>query len=97
MRGCAQLGPKLDVFSDSPYFVHSQTRIENGSLFPSMQKMVSNFPASGYALVVDGRIKTEFSTKEGAEQGAFDLKRRFPSLQIGVYDAHAKRTEVIKL
>jgi len=62
-----------------------------------MQKIVSNFPASGYALVIDGRIKTEFSTKEGAEQGAFDLKRRFPSLQIGVYDAHAKRTEVIKL
>jgi hypothetical protein len=45
-----------------------------------MQKVISNLPASGYALVVDGRIKTEFSTREGAEQGASDLKRRFPSL-----------------
>jgi hypothetical protein len=62
-----------------------------------MQKMISNFPASGYALVVDGRIKTEFSTKEGAEQGASDLKRRFPSLQIGVYDAHAKHTDLVTL
>jgi hypothetical protein len=62
-----------------------------------MQKMITNFPARGYALVVDGRVKTEFSTREGAEQGACDLKRRFPSLQIGVYDAHAKQTDVIKL
>jgi hypothetical protein len=62
-----------------------------------MQKMISNFPASGYALVVDGRIKTEFSTREGAEQGASDLTRRFPSLQIGVYDAHAKHTDLVKL
>jgi hypothetical protein len=51
----------------------------------------SNLPTNGFALVVDGRIKTEFSTREGAEQGALDLKRRFPMLQIGVYDAHEKQ------
>jgi hypothetical protein len=62
-----------------------------------MQKMISNCPASGYALLVDGRVKAEFSAKEGAEQGALDLKRRFLSLQIGVYDAHAKRTDVVEL
>ena len=31
--------------------------------------------------------KTEFSTKEGAEHGAIELKRRFPMLQIRIYDA----------
>ena len=34
-----------------------------------------------------GRLKTEFSTKEGAEHGAIELKRRFPMLRIRIYDA----------
>jgi len=42
---------------------------------------------SGFALEIDGRLKTEFSTKEGAEHGATELKRRFPMLQIRIYDA----------
>jgi hypothetical protein len=44
-------------------------------------------PKNGFALEIDGRLKTEFSTKEGAEQGAIELKRRFPMLQIRIYDA----------
>jgi hypothetical protein len=44
-------------------------------------------PKNGFALEIDGRLKTEFSTKEGAEQGALELKRRFPMLQIRIYDA----------
>ena len=44
-------------------------------------------PKSGFALEIDGRLKTEFSTKEGAERGAIELKRRFPMLQIRIYDA----------
>lgn len=44
-------------------------------------------PKMGYALEIDGRIKTEFSTKEGAERGAIELKLRFPMLQVRLYDA----------
>jgi hypothetical protein len=44
-------------------------------------------PKSGFALEIDGRLETEFSTKEGAEHGAIELKRRFPMLQIRIYDA----------
>ena len=44
-------------------------------------------PKSGFALEIDGRLKTEFSTREGAERGATELKRRFPMLQIRIYDA----------
>jgi hypothetical protein len=44
-------------------------------------------PKAGFAIEIDGRLKTEFSTKEGAEHGAIELKRRFPMLQIRVYDA----------
>jgi hypothetical protein len=47
-------------------------------------------PTTGFALEVDGRIKTEFDTREGAESGAIALKRRFPDLQVRVYDASTK-------
>ena len=44
-------------------------------------------PKAGFALEIDGRIKTEFDTREGAETGAIELKHRFPTLQIRVYHA----------
>ena len=49
-----------------------------------------NLPVTGYAILVDGCVKAELSTKDGAESGARDLKRRFPVLQVKVYDAQAK-------
>jgi hypothetical protein len=50
-------------------------------------------PNTGYALEVDGRLKTEFETKEGAWTGAEELKKRFPMLRIRIYDAETKTTE----
>jgi hypothetical protein len=50
----------------------------------------SELPKTGFALEVDGRIKTEFDTREGADRGAIELKRRFPMLQIRIYDAATK-------
>lgn len=52
-------------------------------------------PASGYALEVDGRLKAEFATKDGAKTGAEELKRRFPMLRIRIYDAETKTREEI--
>jgi hypothetical protein len=62
-----------------------------------MSKSPWDLPTAGYAIVVDGRIKTEFTTKEGAQTGARDLKRRFPMLQIKIYDAEARSDEEILL
>lgn len=50
----------------------------------------NQLPTTEFALEVDGRIKTEFDTREGAESGAIALKRRFPDLQVRVYDASTK-------
>jgi hypothetical protein len=52
---------------------------------------------SGYALVVDGQMKTEFKTKDSALKAARVLKSRIPRLQVKVYDAEAKRSEEIEL
>jgi hypothetical protein len=55
------------------------------------------FPASGYALEVDGRLKAEFATRDGARAGAAELKKRFPMLQIRIYDALTKAREEVQL
>ncbi len=34
-------------------------------------------PASGYALEVDGRLKAEFTTRDGARAGGEELKEAF--------------------
>lgn len=48
-------------------------------------------PKTGFAIEIDGLLKTEFNTKEGAELGATELKRRFPMLQVRIYDAGTKQ------
>ncbi|WP_076862188.1 hypothetical protein [Bradyrhizobium mercantei] len=54
-------------------------------------------PASGYALEVDGRLKVEFTTRDGAMAGGEELKKRFPRLQIRIYDAETKAREEIRI
>jgi hypothetical protein len=45
----------------------------------------------GFALEVDGRMKTVFPTLEAAQKRARDLKAEFPMLQVKVYDAAEKK------
>lgn len=52
---------------------------------------------SGYSLEVDGRLKAEFATVDGARAGAKELKKRFPLLQIRIYDAQTKTSEEVQL
>ncbi len=54
-------------------------------------------PASGYALEVDGEMKTEFQTRDGARAGGEELKKRFPMLQIRIYDAQTNVREEIQI
>lgn len=57
----------------------------------------AHLPASGYALEVDGRLKAEFATRDGAKTGAEELKKRFPMLQIRIYDAQTKTCEDVEM
>jgi hypothetical protein len=63
-----------------------------------MSKMIEaarELPTTGYALELDGCMKTEFKTKDGAWVGAQELKRRFPMLRIKIYDAQTRTKEEI--
>ena len=62
-----------------------------------MRKSTLDLPTTGCAILVDGRVKTEFATKDGVEGGAKDLKRRFPMLQVKIYDAQTQADREIGL
>ena len=54
-------------------------------------------PANGYAIVIDGHFKTQFSEEGAAKKKATELLAKFPMLQIEIYDATAKsRTSIRK-
>jgi hypothetical protein len=53
--------------------------------------------ASGFGLEVDGRLKAEFATRDGARAGGEELKKRFPMLQIRIYDAETMVREEIRV
>ena len=42
-------------------------------------------------------LKAEFATRDGAKTGAEELKKRFPMLQIRIYDAQTKTREDVEL
>jgi hypothetical protein len=62
-----------------------------------MAGATSKLPTSGFALIVDGHAKTEFETRDQALKAATDLKRRFPMLQVKIYDAETRRSESIEM
>jgi hypothetical protein len=62
-----------------------------------MVAVARELPDSGYALEVDGRMKAEFATRDGAKAGGEELKRRFPMLRVRIYDALTKTREEISL
>jgi hypothetical protein len=53
-------------------------------------------PANGYATVVDGHFKTQFSEEGVAKKAATELLASFPILQIEVYDATEKSRMLVK-
>jgi hypothetical protein len=62
-----------------------------------MVAVTHELPASGYAIEVDGRLKAEFTTEDGAKAGAEELKKRFPLLQVRIYDARTKTREEVRV
>lgn len=47
-------------------------------------------PTKGYALVVDGHFKMQFSEQEAAQKAGSELLANFPMLQVEIYSATTK-------
>jgi len=53
-------------------------------------------PTEGFSLEIDGKIKSQYPTVEAAMSAATELKRKFPVLQVMVYDAVAKTRTLVE-
>ena len=53
-------------------------------------------PTNGYAMIVDGHFKTQFSEESAAVNAAKELLANFPMLQIEIYNATAKTRTLMK-
>jgi hypothetical protein len=74
-----------------------QPRKHHSAPAAPVRRASPELPTNGFALIVDGLVKAEFSSKDRARSQAADLKSRFPMLQVRVYDACSKHSEDIAL
>jgi hypothetical protein len=55
------------------------------------------FPVEGFALTVDGKIKSLYPALADAMKVGLELKTKFPVVQVVVYDAVAKTRTPVEL
>jgi hypothetical protein len=56
----------------------------------------NSFPTEGFSIEVDGKIKSQHATAEAAAKAGADLKRRFPVVQVMIYDAAVKTRTMVE-
>jgi len=56
----------------------------------------NSFPTEGFSLEVDGKIKSQHATAEAATKVGAELKRKFPVIQVMIYDAVAKTRTLVE-
>jgi hypothetical protein len=60
-----------------------------------VRRATIELPTNGYVLIVDGQAKRAFETQDRALKAAKELKNHFPRLQVKVYDAEAKQSQIV--
>ena len=54
-------------------------------------------PTEGYILEVDGKFKLEYASTEAAMKAGLELKKKYPNIQVKVYDAKERTRTVVEL
>ena len=54
-------------------------------------------PSEGYVLEIDGKFKSEFETSEAAMKSGLELKKKYPQIQVNVYDAKGRARTLVEL
>ena len=54
-------------------------------------------PSDGYGLEVDGKIKTQFTAPEAAMKAGLELKKKFPLIQVKIFDAKERTRTPVEL
>jgi hypothetical protein len=68
--------------------------VSNGRTRPK-NPSANILPTEGYVLEIDGKFKSEYVTSEEALKAGLELKKKYPQIQVKVYDAKERtRTPV---
>jgi hypothetical protein len=54
-------------------------------------------PTDGYGLEIDGRVKSQYDTAEAATNAGLELKKKYPFIQIAVFDAKKRTRTIVEL
>jgi hypothetical protein len=57
----------------------------------------STSPVEGFAVTVDGKIKSQYPELADAMKAGLDLKKKYPVIQVTIYDAVAKTRTAVEL
>jgi hypothetical protein len=57
----------------------------------------NTIPLTGYILEIDGKFKSAFGTSDAAMKSALDLKKKYPQIQVNVYDAKEHTRTLVDL
>ena len=62
-------------------------QVENNGTTKPKNPSANVLPTKGFVLQVDGKFKSEYETPEQATNAGLELKKKYPFLQVIVYDA----------
>ena len=54
-------------------------------------------PTEGHVIEVDGKFKTEYESSEAAMKAGSELKKKYPHIQVKVYDAKERTRTPVEL
>ena len=54
-------------------------------------------PTVGYILEVDGKFKSDYETSAAAMKAGLELKKKYPQIQVIVYDAKERTRTLVEL
>lgn len=87
LENCQRLSNRSNIFRQTD---NEQTKIHVESPQSRQVRRADLAPATGYAIVVDGRFKTEFVDENAALKAAAELLAKYPMLKVEIYDASSK-------
>ncbi len=74
----------------------AEQSVSNGATRPK-NPSANILPSEGFVLEVDGKFKSEYETSEQAMKAGSELKKKYPQIQVKIYDAKARTRTPVEL
>ena len=70
--------------------------VNNGTTRPK-NPSANVLPTEGFVLEIDGKFKSDYKTSEDASKAGFELKKKFPFIQVIIYAAKERTRTLVTL